>query len=1305
MVGAELFGPLAGRSRSITARRARAGFFISTFMLVLGLLAGSAQAAPEIIAEPGSDAGQVNFPVGTAVHQASGDLYVAELDNSRISKFDSDGKFLLAWGFGVRDGETAELQTCGPQASPPQGWCYSALPFLSNPGAGSIRPTAVGVDQTSGDVYVADEEKRRITKFTSSGEFVFLVGKNVTATKVGLGGGATQAEKNICTAASGDTCTTGESGTGPNEFVSPRSLTVTPSGTVWVGDTDRLTSFDSAGTPGSEIVVAGCGIVQSLAVDSAGDDVFVKCSSLPGIRKIAGPSAPVPGEPLETLDEAGQACTVTLDEAGNVYVGDETSPYRFIEFNPGGEQIAQFGAGEVIGEPGCGFFGSQALAVGEDAGKLYVASSFTDANSVVQAFSLPGPGPLVEDQGVEDIEPTTANLVARINPEGDETTYRFEYGTTEAYGQSTPTQTLAAEEFEPEDVEAGIEELIPDTTYHFRVVATNHCNPSVPTEECVTEGEDQTFTARPAVDILAQWASDVAAITARLHAKMDPLGVEAEAWLEWGTDESYGEVVTFANLGDGFGPVLRETSLTGLQAGTTYHYRFVARDERDGNTYTVHGPDQTFITQFGGLGFKLADNRVWEMVSPSDKNGAKFAGGGENALQASADGRRIAFSSKLPTDPDPQGNRFLEPSMNLASRDGNGSWHSRDITPPNDQVSGAAIGKGTEYKLFSSDLSEALIEPRSGTPLSEEASERTPYLRKNSEPPRYRPLVTGKEPFANVPPGTEFGGLQGWGDVRIVAVSPGFTHVVLQSRARLVEGPAVDSALYEWSNGQIKPVSVLPSSEGGELVPVDPGDIVGSARGAVSADGSRVFWSTGSALYVRNTGTEESAKLDVKQPGASGFGLARPVFQGASADGSVVLFSDSRRLTADAGAKGSQLYRCELPPGGIASGCATLVNISVPVEAGESAELQGVAPGVSEDAETIYFVARGVLDETPTELGGSAVSGEPNLYVWQQGEGVRYIATLADDDSHVWGKGPGPVAAESLLAASASPGARSLTFMSQSSLTGYDNRDATTGEPAHELFRYDTLADRLECVSCNPAGMRPRSTQLAVNGSEDLVNPRDLWQGLLVAATLPVANTIEKVGDGGISLYRPRAVLDNGRVFFNAIDALVPADSNGQWDVYQYEPVGIGDCLASSGGTSIVRSAGGCVSLLSSGTAEEEAAFFDASETGDDAFFFTPAQLSVLDEDHEVDIYDARVDGIEATLPPNTECLGEACQPLAQAPSDPTPASAAFSGPGNLHPAARKKCPKGKRRVQRQGRVRCVARKHRKANGNRRATR
>jgi hypothetical protein len=128
--------------------------------------------------------------------------------------------------------------------------------------------------------------------------------------------------------------------------------------------------------------------------------------------------------------------------------------------------------------------------------------------------------------------------------------------------------------------------------------------------------------------------------------------------------------------------------------------------------------------------------------------------------------------------------------------------------------------------------------------------------------------------------------------------------------------------------------------------------------------------------------------------------------------------------------------------------------------------------------------------------------------------------------------------------------------------------------------------------------------------------------------------------------------------------------------------------------------------LISSGAGTEEAGFLDASQGGNDAFFFTSAQLSVTDVDQVYDVYDARVNGEPATLDPRAECQGEACQPPAVPPAAQTPASAAFRGPGNLRQAKpRGRCPKGKRRVARHGKARCagVHRKRHRHGGGRSA--
>jgi hypothetical protein len=153
---------------------------------------------------------------------------------------------------------------------------------------------------------------------------------------------------------------------------------------------------------------------------------------------------------------------------------------------------------------------------------------------------------------------------------------------------------------------------------------------------------------------------------------------------------------------------------------------------------------------------------------------------------------------------------------------------------------------------------------------------------------------------------------------------------------------------------------------------------------------------------------------------------------------------------------------------------------------------------------------------------------------------------------------------------------------------------------------------------------------------------------------------------GGYPAYDPRVVFDSGRVYFQSSDALVPQDTNSQQDVYEYEPAGIGTCTESI--ATFTPTAGGCVSLISSGVSPQESVFYDASETGNDVFFSTSAQLSWTDIDEATDVYDARVGGgrPEPVKPP--ACEGDACQGTASSPIDETPSSLAYHGPGNVKP-------------------------------------
>jgi hypothetical protein len=801
---------------------------------------------------------------------------------------------------------------------------------------------------------------------------------------------------------------------------------------------------------------------------------------------------------------------------------------------------------------------------------------------------------------------------------------------------------------------------------------------------------------------------NVSADSAKLRAKVNPNTLDTTYRFEYGPEDCSVTTCTEItpadpDIGSGHSGVFVFAQLFDLQPGTTYHYRVIAENELAEGEDATEGPDRTFTTQVSGLGFKLADSRAWEMVSPPDKHGATLTLSSVSRIQAADDGEALAYSSYGSIEADPEGNRLLEDSTALARR-GAGGWSFKDLTPPHSKAEGIFSGG---YLVFSSDLSRALYKPHDDAPLSPEADERTPYIRENTEPHTFTPLLTNKEGFANVPSGAAFGKT-----VTLMGADPSLSHVAFTSTASLVSGAQAGS-LYLWADGEVSAVSEKPAGEGGDVVVAMLGSENGTERNAISDDGSRVFWAppdytvtgiSSPALYLRDTEAQESVRLDVVQ-GGSGEGKNIPAFQGASTDGTVVFLTDSQQLTADASPTGRDLYRCEIPAGESAQGCATITDISAPLAgSGESANTLGIAPAKSEDGSRIYYVAEGKLDTEANEEGDSATPGAPNLYLWEEGAGTRFIATLSGKDLTDWGETDSrPYGFTEDLTSAASPDGRHLTFMSQRNLTGYDNTDAVSGEPNQEVFAYDAVSDELACVSCNPTGASPVGLRRVVGSGEETprkVDPRTRFQQQSTAAILPQAWT----GDGLVgTLHQPRYVLDNGRIFFNAFDSLVAADSNGQWDVYQWEPLGTGSCSASSSGAAVSRSEGGCVSLISSGTAEEEAAFLDASESGDDVFFLSTARLSVLDEDAVYDVYDARVNGVPAQLTPRTECLGEACAPAPNPPNDPTPSSASFQGAGN-QPSLR--CPQGKKRqLRNNGASRCVAQKKHKKRSHKKAKR
>ncbi len=847
---------------------------------------------------------------------------------------------------------------------------------------------------------------------------------------------------------------------------------------------------------------------------------------------------------------------------------------------------------------------------------------------------------------------------------------------------------------------------------------------------------EPTQPGPPKVEAADQFVSGVTSSEAELHSALSPQSEEGEEPTTYRF--AYGPCPSLAScasapypfrtldatLAADFAAHPVSAAIAGLSPGTTYHYLLVAENEHEGTIFTTEGPESTFTTQpLGAL--VLPDSRQWEMVSPPDKLGASIEPISESGvLQAAASGGAITYLTNAPVTPDPAG--YANREQILSTRTAAG-WSTRDIGIPHAAATGAPVGPGPEYKFFSPDLAGAAVHPFGpfNPGLSPEASEQTPYLHDLSGACGahcFRPLVSGREGFENVPPGTEFGEdaqCEPSGEKAANArCGPEFrgatedlSHVVLSSTVPLATGmPA--GALYGWSAGALSPISLLPDGEGieGSL-----GLGNQAARGAISADGSRVAWEkTNEALYLRLNATEPPStsgacdeagractiQLDAPTTGTGTSGGGQ--FQFMSADGSRVFFTDTQPLTEDSGAspsfpKKADLYECrvvEPAPGHLACDLADLTpKTETPGE--EPAAVQGSILGAGQDGSSVYLVADGILASNTVDNGAgpeSAQVGRPNLYLLEDGA-TTFIAALSGGDGHDWSE---------LLQGQptrVSANGRFLKLMSRARPTGYDNRDRATGAPVAEVYLYDAAAGRLRCASCDPTGARPIGFdyQQLEPGSGGLVGGgRGTWllHGL-VAAIVPGWTQIRSAGPVE-SRYQPRYLNNSGRLFFNAGDGLVPQDSNGTFDVYEYEPPqGPGQPASNNCSTAsptYSERSGGCVSLISSGTSKQESAFLDASESGDDVFILTYSRLAKADTDAALDVYDAHDCSAAAPcLPeppaPPPACQGDACQSPAVPPNDQTPASLTNLGASNVF-----ECPKGK--AKKHGK--CVKTHHKK---------
>lgn len=220
-----------------------------------------------------------------------------------------------------------------------------------------LTPAGIGVDDSTGNVYVAEGNGNRVQKFDNNGNFLL---------KFGIPGDV------------------------PGGFVSPSGVTVDPVGRVYVTDafTDRVSKFDSTGIFFTTWGGSGSGAGQFLgasgiAADSAGD-IYVSDTNNHRIQKFDSGGVFIMqwGSSGSGNGQFNGPQGLAIDSADNVYVAD-TGNNRIQKFSSTGVFITKWGtAGSADGE-----FTNPGGVSADPAGTIVVADT---GNNRIQTFSNTG---------------------------------------------------------------------------------------------------------------------------------------------------------------------------------------------------------------------------------------------------------------------------------------------------------------------------------------------------------------------------------------------------------------------------------------------------------------------------------------------------------------------------------------------------------------------------------------------------------------------------------------------------------------------------------------------------------------------------------------------------------------------------------------------------------------------------------------------------------------------------------------------------------------------------------------------------
>ena len=393
-----------------------------------------------------------------------------------------------------------------------------------------------------------------------------LVAKNSSATANGADGIFTTASPPVAV-------TSSATGVGPS--VATLGGTVNPNGesTNWYVEYGTSTSYGTksattsagSGTASKAVSIAVSGLTPGktyhfrlVAISSAGttagaDKTFVTAEPPAAVTSAASSIGTTSAKLNGSVDPNGRATTFYFEFGTSTAYGTKTSS------SSAGSGSSSTNVSKAVNGLNSGTLYHFRVVATSDAGTVAGSDRTFTTESAPAAVT-----------GVAAaVGPTSATLGGSLNPNGHSTSWYFEYGKSTSYGSRTSsrgagsgTATLA--------VSAGIANLTPGATYHFRVVASSSLG--------TTRGADATFVTIGG-PVVATGPVNFATLTltsARVTGTVNPRGLPTSWWVEYGRTQRYGFRTAFSSVA-GTADVPVGVRLLGLTPGVRWHYRIVAQ--------------------------------------------------------------------------------------------------------------------------------------------------------------------------------------------------------------------------------------------------------------------------------------------------------------------------------------------------------------------------------------------------------------------------------------------------------------------------------------------------------------------------------------------------------------------------------------------------------------------------------------------------------------------------------------------------------------------------------------------------------